>query len=68
MVIAASLLSIFTNETMDSTFDELSKSWKLRIGNVAYNQSCVRVHITNIGNKEATLEKFTLTMVSERSE
>jgi hypothetical protein len=41
MVIVASLLFIFTNETMDITFDELSKNWKLRIGNVGYNQSCV---------------------------
>lgn len=37
--------------------DEASKCWKLRIGNVAYNQTCIRVHIINIGDKEATLEK-----------
>jgi flagellin-like protein len=56
-VMAAGLIFIFTNESMDNFLEEASKCWKLRIGNVGFNQSCMRIHITNIGEKDATLEK-----------
>jgi hypothetical protein len=42
---------------MDSFLDEASKCWKLRIGNVGFNNTCMRIHITNIGDKPGTLEK-----------
>jgi len=57
IVMAAGLLYIFTNESMDSFLDEASKTWKLRIGNVGFNGTCMRIHITNVGDKKATLEK-----------
>lgn len=56
IAIAASLLFIFTNESMDNFMEEASKRWKLQIGNVGFNQSCIRVHVINVGEKNATLE------------
>jgi hypothetical protein len=57
ITMAAGLLYIFTSENIDNILDDVSKTWKLRIGNVGFNQTCMRIHITNIGDKPGALEK-----------
>lgn len=56
---AAILLYSLVNVEIDNfTQSQYAEPFKLFIGNVAFNQTCITIHVINSGSRDATLDKI----------
>lgn len=57
ILIAAILLSNLVNGEVENFIESSSKPFKLFIGNVAFNKSCITIHVLNSGERDAIIDK-----------
>ena len=58
MIIAAILLYTLVSGDIENLVDTTpSEPFKLQIGNIAFNQSCITIHIINSGERDALIDK-----------
>ena len=57
IIIATLLLYNFVNQDMDNFLEDASRTFKLRIGNIRFNQTCMAIDVVNSGERNATIEK-----------
>lgn len=58
MIVAAILLYTLVSGNIENLVDSTpSEPFKLQIGNVAFNQSCITIHIINCGERDVMIDK-----------
>lgn len=58
MIIAAVLIYLFVNSDIENILDSTSdEPFSVIIGNVAFNRTCITIHIINSGERDVVIEK-----------